>query len=457
MESTFYPYIIAFAWMGFLFQVGMFLRAKIKILQTFLVPSSLIAGILGFFLITFGLVGYPTSEGWQAIPHSVFSILTYHLFAFAFAGIGFLKSKSGTEGSLVIRGGFWMVVLCGLAWAVQSLIGYSVFEIWHMVFGGDFYTGLGYLVGAGYAQGPGQAQAHGLVWQNTYNIANAVSVGLAFGALGFFAAVLVGVPYAKYGLKKGLLQKEYKGNLSESFLRGLMNKDDQPACAYATTNPGNIDNFAYHLGLMFAIYGLAFLFGLAWTLYMPTAVKSLGFGIVFSWALVFAMLTRFIMGKLNITHLIDGSTIRRITGTCVDFMICAAFMAINVEELKSVAFPLIITVVLAATATFFVITWYAKRAPEYGFERGLACYGCYTGTVATGLLLLRIVDPDFESPAAVELAVMNAFALITLQPLLAGFPLIPMEGFPMFYILIGYLVISPIVLYLCRLVKKKAW
>lgn len=457
MEATFLPYIAAFIWIGALFMLGIIIRAKFKIFQTYLVPASLIAGVLGFVLITFDVVGMPTSNGWEPIPHSIFSVMTYHLFAFGFVGIGFLESKEGIEGKLVIRGGLWMVLLCGLCWAIQSLIGKGVFELWQMVFGGDFYTGLGYLVGSGFAQGPGQAQAHSLVWENTYKIGNVVSVGLAFGAMGFFAAVLVGVPLAKRGISQGLLQQQYSGKLSNSFLRGVMDKGDNPACAYSTTHPGNIDNVAFHLGLMLTMYGLAYLFGLAWTVYMPVAVQSLGFGIVFSWGMLFAMLTKYLMRKTDTVHFLDSSTIRRLTGTCVDFMICAAFMAINVEELKSVIMPFIVTIILAAAATVAVIMWYARRAPEYGFERGLACYGCYTGTVATGLLLLRIVDPDFESPAAVELAVMNAFALITLQPLLAGFPLIPMEGFPMFWILIGYTVLTPIAFYVLKLVKKKAW
>lgn len=457
MEATFFPYLAAFIWIGVLFILGVVLRAKITILQTYLVPSSLIAGVIGFFLITIGAIGMPTSNGWQPIPHSVFSIMTYHLFAFGFVGIGFLQNKSGIESKVMIRGGLWMVLLCGFVWAVQSLIGKGIFELYQIFFGGDFYGGIGYLVGSGFSQGPGQAQAHGLVWENTYNIANVVSIGLAFGAMGFFAAVLVGVPLAKYGLKKGLLQQQYSGSLTKTFLRGIMPKNENPPCALATTHPGNIDSIAFHLGLFLAMYGLAYLLGLAWSNHMPKEIQSLGFGIMFSWGMLFAMLTRYIMTKFDIIHLLDPQTTRRLTSTCVDFMICAAFMAINVEELKSVAIPFIITIICVTIATLVVIMWFAKRAPEYGFERGLATFGCYTGTVATGLLLLRIIDPDFESPAAIELAVMNAFALVTLQPLLAGFPLIPMEGFPMLWILVGYIVLSPIAFYAFRLVKKPKW
>ena len=40
-----------------------------------------------------------------------------------------------------------------------------------------------------------------------------------------------------------------------------------------------------------------------------------------------------------------------------------------------------------------------------------AIYGVVTGTVSCGLLLLRIVDPDFKTPVAYEHAVMNVFSL----------------------------------------------
>lgn len=457
MEASFVPYLAAFIWIGFLFNVGVLIRAKVKIFQTYLVPASLIAAVLGFILMSLGVIGLPTSQGWKPIPYDTFSILTYHLFAFTFAGLGLMKSESNLSSKLLVRGGLWMVILCGLVWAIQSLIGKSVFEIWAMLTGSDVYTGIGYLVGAGYAQGPGQALSHSLVWENEYHISNVVSVGLAFGAVGFFAAVLIGVPFAKYGLKHNLLEKQYTKEISRDVLVGYHAEGQKPACAYATVHPANIDTFAFHLGLMFFIYGLAYLFGLTWANYMPVAVRSLGFGILFSWALVIAMSFRFIAGKLNFISFVDNSTIRRLTGTCVDYMICASFMAINVTELMGVLLPFVITCILAAFATLFVIVWFAKRAPEYGFERGLACYGCYTGTVPTGLLLLRIIDPQFESPAAIELAVMNAFALITLQPLLAGFPLIPMEGFPIIPILLGYLILSPIAFWLLRLIKKPKW
>lgn len=358
MESTFFPYIAAVAWIGILFMFGVILRAKLSFLQHNLVPASLIAAVIGFALMNAGLIGIPTSHGYEPIPYKVFSVMTYHLFAFGFVGIGLMRNEGGIQSKVMIRGGLWMVLLCGLVWAIQSLAGKGIFELYQMVSGGDFSTDLGYLVGAGFAQGPGQAQAHSLVWENTYHMTNVVSVGLAFGAIGFFAAVIVGVPLAKLGLRKGLLEKEYGGKMAENLLRGIYGKNEGSTCSVATVHPCSIDNIAFHLGLMLTMYALAYLFGLAWTNYMPPAIQSLGFGIMFSWGLVFAMVTRKIMTRMDIFHLVDNATIRRLSGSSVDFMICSAFMAINLETLQSVAIPLTLTVIAAVVLTLVVILWF---------------------------------------------------------------------------------------------------
>ena len=102
MESSFYPYIGGFCWVGLLLMVGTIIRAKVKIFQTMLFPASLIGGILGFVLINLGLIGMPSSFGWKALTPSVFSMLTFHLFAFGFVGIGLLESSSDNTVKMAI-------------------------------------------------------------------------------------------------------------------------------------------------------------------------------------------------------------------------------------------------------------------------------------------------------------------------------------------------------------------
>ena len=70
LEQSFMPYLIGFGWMAGLLLLGTLLRAKIKIFQKYLFPSSLIAGLIGFILMSLGWVGVPhPEEGWAAVPH----------------------------------------------------------------------------------------------------------------------------------------------------------------------------------------------------------------------------------------------------------------------------------------------------------------------------------------------------------------------------------------------------
>ena len=460
MERSFYPYIGAFCWIGLLLMVGTLIRAKVKIFQTMLFPASLIGGILGFFLITFGIVGMPSSLGWKALTPKVFSVLTFHLFAFGFVGIGLLESnnKQSDSGKTIARGACWMALIFGLLFSTQAIIGRGTFQLWQSLFGGDYYANNGYLLGAGFTQGPGQTQAYATIWEHTYHVANALNIGLAFAAVGFLVAGLIGVPLAFYGIRKGWISVEGQvGTLPGYFLKGIMPQDKQPFCAKSTTHPANIDSVGFHFGLLFALYGAAYCFGLGWFMVMPKGINGLGFGLIFLWSMFFAMLTRIIFRKLNFKHLIDPETVRRLTGTTVDFMICAVFMGIQVNELQSVALPFLISTVIASIATLMICMWFGRRSPENGFERGLTLFGYCTGTAASGLLLLRIVDPDFKTTVAVEVGMMNVFTFITFKPITLSMPFVPVEGFPMLWIFVGVIVITPIVMHFMKFIRKRAF
>lgn len=84
----------------------------------------------------------------------------------------------------------WVALIFGLLFSVQAMVGKGTFDVWKLLFGGDFFTGNGYLLGAGFTQGPGQTQAYASIWETTYKISNSLNVGLAFAAVGFLVAAL---------------------------------------------------------------------------------------------------------------------------------------------------------------------------------------------------------------------------------------------------------------------------
>lgn len=457
MESTFYPYLGALGWTGLFLLIGTIIRAKVKFFQTFLFPASLIGGIIGFFVLNAGWLGIPSSTGWKTITPVTFSTITFHLFAFGFVGIGLLQAKSGTSGKVVARGALWIALIFGLLFSVQAMVGKGTFDVWKLLFGGDFFTGNGYLLGAGFTQGPGQTQAYASIWETTYKISNSLNVGLAFAAVGFLVAGLVGVPLAFYGIKRGWCTGGRSGELPQNFLRGLMDRGDNPPCSHSTTHPANIDNLGFHVGLMAAIYGVAYLFGLLFSKYMPAGIAGLGFGLTFCWGMFLAMLLRKFMGKIDILHLIDGETTRRLVGGSVDFMICAVFLGIEMRALQEVLLPFIVAIAAATFITLIICVWFGRRSPEYGFERCLIMFGYATGTAASGLLLLRIADPDYETPVAVEGGLMNVFSCLTFLPVTLSMPFAPLPGYPIVWVFAAVIIATPIAMYLLKFIRKPAF
>ncbi|HSA16730.1 MAG TPA: sodium:glutamate symporter, partial [Spirochaetota bacterium] len=60
--------------------------------------------------------------------------------------------------------------------------------------------------------------------------------------------------------------------------------------------------------------------------------------------------------------------------------------------------------------TTLVVVYLGNRIMTHNLERTVAIYGTVTGTVSSGLLLLRIVDPEFRTSTAMEMGYMTIFA-----------------------------------------------
>ena len=132
------------------------------------------------------------------------------------------------------------------------------------------------------------------------------------------------------------------------------------------------------------------------------------------------------MSPLQVDHIIDEGVQRRVTGWAVDFLIVATTMAIQLVVVREFIVPILITVALVTAATMAVIFYLGGRLRRNSLERTMAIFGTCTGTVSTGLLLLRIVDPEFRTGTALELGIMNIFSapVILVSMLLINAPVL---------------------------------
>jgi ESS family glutamate:Na+ symporter len=111
--------------------------------------------------------------------------------------------------------------------------------------------------------------------------------------------------------------------------------------------------------------------------------------------------------------------LNRISGLAFDFMIVASIGSIEISGLAESLVPFLIITTLGAVATFWYLRWICfKMYPAYKYEAMLAMYGMLTGTVSTGIVLLREIDPYFKTPASSDMVYGSTVAVVWGVPLL---------------------------------------
>jgi ESS family glutamate:Na+ symporter len=144
---------------------------------------------------------------------------------------------------------------------------------------------------------------------------------------------------------------------------------------------------------------------------LPADVASMLWAFFFIVGLALAYLVNWSMARLQISHLVDSGLQRRITGWSVDFLIVATIMAIQLTIVWQYLLPIGVMSIIGGVVTTAVTVYLGNRLWSYNLERTAAVYGAVTGTVSCGLLLLRIVDPEFKTPVSIEIAIMNVFSI----------------------------------------------
>lgn len=94
----------------------------------------------------------------------------------------------------------------------------------------------------------------------------------------------------------------------------------------------------------------------------------------------------------------------------------STIMAIQVVVVWKLILPVTLIALTGGLATTIMVIFLGRRLFSYNIERSVTIYGTVTGTVSSGLLL-RIVDPEFKSPVAVEVGIMNLFMV----PVILGY------------------------------------
>ena len=441
-------FLIAFGIASIMLCIGTLLRAKIGFLRNMLVPSSVIAGILGLiFMNVVAAVGVKIGTDFD-----MFTEIVNHLFTISFISIALTGTGNKGDGTAktIAKGALGMGTVWCLLYALTPLLGMLI--IGGIGKGFNMDTIYGSLIPFAFAQGPGQAASYGAIFEG-YGIENAAMVAVAFAAIGFVVAFLVGVPAAKLGVSRGLAKN--CGEIDHTILKGYLKKEEQTSVMVKdTTCNSNIETLTFH----FAVIGLCYIgaIGISKLFEMlPGFLGSSFSGMMFICGMLAAYIVKAIMKKLKIDFLLEDTLQTKITGWTADYLVVCAFMAVGFNVLGQWLVPIIIEALIITVITVIVCFYFGQRlGASHDFERTLGLYGCATGTVPSGIALVRIIDPDFKTTTAVELGMMNITmflstpVVIVLMALASGTISVPVT--------MGVLA-GCVVLYLVILKVTKCW
>ena len=410
---------------SFLF-LATILRSKIKILQKFMVPNNILAGFLLLIVGSGGLGLLETSS-------DRFGSYVYHLLAIVFIAMTLRKSeKKGSKSTIAI--GLFMSVGTG----IQAIIGLIIAYIFMQTIMPDLFPTFGYFLMLGFSQGPGQAFSLGSSWEAS-GFENAGDIGLTFAAIGYIWAAIIGV-IVIYHMKKKYYSKTHAESYDtmDSQKKGVIKElEEQPCAGNLTTDTAAIDGFSFQIATVIFVYVLTFLFlkGLEMFLLFLNEDSNIivqlvntAWGLHFIFAALLAGLVKKIIYKLAWGNLLNNGLLTRISGVSLDFMVTASIAAISIPVLMeyfSVIFT--ITTIGGLFTVWFVFREIRRSGLSHPFERIAGMFGTLTGTLSSGLTLIRILDKDFKTPAAHDQVFGVGIAAPLIAPLILSV-IVPILG-----------------------------
>jgi len=412
--------MLSFIALSVVLLAGNYLRMKMSLLRRLYLPSCVIAGLLGLMVVQIvhfaggrieAFASFDQALGqwiqpWSKLPGFLINIVFACLFlGVKIPGVKTLWNKSAPQlayGQIVAWGqyfvaiGVWVVALKWLFPNLPNMFAAILpvgFEGGHGTAAGmaDTFAEFGWAAGKDYA--------------------------LTSATFGILSAITVGMVLVNWAERKGYTSRKSGSDETE-----IIPVDQRPEAGKLTVNSDVIETLSLHL----AVIGVACLIG--WLI--DHGLSSIGqmtgntqleriFSAIpmFPLCMLGGLVVQLIDNKFNKHHLIDLGVVRRVQNCALDFLVVAAIATINLKVVATGILPLVILVVVGLLWNIFCVMWLARRLlPDSWFERAIAEMGQSMGVTATGLLLLRVVDPEYETDAA------DAFACKQLlhEPIMGG-------------------------------------
>ena len=395
--------------------IGNTLRRVIPFLRKAFIPSALIGGFLLLLVNIFSTKVF----SYSLINVRLMQVITYHALAIGFIAMTLKtlkpKGSKGNTAQVIANGG-----LTGGTYMLQAIVGLGVSLLFFALGSGLFYDA-GIILPLGFGQGPGNALTWDINFTNmeSNNFDGGGSFGLTIASIGFIVASLVGVLYINYYKRKGKIPDRIKNDFKAvEHFEGENEIEDSDS----------VDKTTIQIAFIALSYLLAFfiMFGLA-KLSEVTGValfNSIAWGFNFIFGVITATLVKGLLKFLRKKNVVKKDYINnfqmdRISGFAFDVMIVAGVAAIDIEIVAKYAWLIIVLCIVGTIVTFFYVKLISKLCfKDIEHESFLLNFGTLTGTASNGMILLREIDPNFETPMS-NIYILSQFpAMLFVVPLL---------------------------------------
>ncbi len=434
--------------------VGNVLKKSIKILRVSLIPTSVIGG--GILIIIAGIYKFFTGEVmfdtafFGGDGTSLLELITYHTLALGFIASAFKKTKGKLNKKRTVEI-FNTGVTTVSTYLLQAVVGF-VISIIATFFLKDFFKAAGVLLPFGYGQGTGQALNYGTIYETQFGFDGGKSFGLTIAALGFLSASIGGVIHLNILRKNGKI----KANAENT----IVTQSHEIESENEIPMQESIDKMTVQIALIALAYLLAyFLMSLLGNL-LPS-MKSVIFGFNFLLGVLAATIVKAVMNFLKSKNVIkkeytNDFLMTRMSNFFYDIMVVAGVAAIRLDTLERYWGLILIMGVVGLAVTYFYNLLVARKLfPDYPQEQFLAMYGMLTGTASTGIILLREIDSNFETPAADNLVYQNFPAIVFGFPLMLLATLAPVKPYLTLIILAAFFLVMNVILFRNQIFKKR--
>ena len=187
------------------------------------------------------------------------------------------------------------------------------------------------------------------------------------------------------------------GDIPENFKIGFVKDiENQPKLGRETTLTSSVDTLAFHAAI---IFGICLISSQLQNLIKAYKIPILDKISIWAYAMIIMFIVWKLFNRFKIDFLIDSNTKSRISGSLTEFAVTAAIASLPIKAVFTYLIPILFIVIVGFIVTtlflFYMCKFFIK---DYWFEHMIATFGMATGVFLTGILLLRICDPDFKSP-----------------------------------------------------------